>query len=1121
MVAGNPGGDSERWFLASIAEGSVILVEDENGVLDGDLPRAAVELRIDGEPVALCEPGAGHGVDPLLGINQLRNSDLEDGLQCWDVRPGEHTKGLRAGVDRNEAWSIKEVRTGYLRAKRAASIDELVYADPIDGEFIPIRGDQRFAASGYFATRRCQGELTVQFFDQAMCLLGEVTQSIGKARGGRKLKRYAHTAVAGVSPGVARFARLLVRKLPTASGEDSYLFFARLWFGYADSDVQSQWSPPPLAADVVSWLRRRGPACRISRIPLPAGCFDGETHTIEAIDRASGRQINGSPQRFRAHPDVTGAVQALAGTSVVGWIQARDNDPVGLTLYIDGAKVTTGLSDWYGERRQDFRLPIPPVWLDGLPHLVTVKVMETGKVLGELAGVLPSVSTHWSTLQQYAGPNTPAWLAPAAGRRYENLRRWLASSVCLDREQWSERFAQLGQTHEILVQGINGTWDFAPLGFPCVNDPLVSVIIPVHDQFAITYSCLAALSFAYNRTPFEVIVVDDGSTDETRVLPELISGVSYVRNETARGFVRACNLGASKARGRYVVFLNNDTEPAGRWLDELLFVFDAFDDVGIAGSKLVYPNGRLQDAGGIVWNSGNPWIYGRDGNPEEPKYNYTRQVDYLTGASIMLPRDLWDAVGGFSEEFCPAYFEDTDLAFKVRAMGKRVVYAPLSVVYHYEGMSRKFGDDLDVKIFQEINRPIFKDKWIDAYTSHGEEGRDLELVKDRNVQYRVLMIDYMAPRPEYDAGSYAAIQEIRLLQSLGCKITFLPLDLRYLGDQTLILQRLGVECLYAPFVTSIEDLLAERGAEFDVVYITRYTVARQVIRAVRRHASRAKVLFCNADLHFLRTLRAALADKDPDTLEAAIYIRDAEMEVMRKVDVVLSYNTTEHAIILSHNLGSTKTVTAPWVVEVKDDVPPFEARRDIAFLGAFRHPPNLQAVKFFIMEVMPLLRQRLPGVRFRVYGSDAPEELTALESEDVLIEGYVQDVSEVYDTCRVFVAPLLAGAGLKGKVIESLAHGAPSVLSPVAAEGTGLRHGLETFVAETPEQWATMITALYQDPQVWQEISTQARAYARAAYSFEHGRELMAKAMEAAGLSGVYPPTPSEALVSRTARSKI
>ena len=1114
--------ESQRWILASIENGCVVLIEDDDRVLTGDPEsRAGVELRIDGEPVVLCEPGTGRAIDPLLDINQLRNSDLSDGLACWDVRPGKHTTGLRAGVDLGEAWSIKNVRTGYLRAKRTLSVDELVYLDPIDGELIPVRSAQRFAASGYFATLRCQGELVVQFFDDAMTFLGEVSQAIGKARGGRKLKRYAHTVVAGVSPADSRFMRFLVRKLPTSSGSDSYLFFTRFWFGYVDRGPQTSWSPVPLAAGAVSWLRRRGPACRVSRIPLPGGCFDGKTHTIEAIDLASGSQVNGAPRRFRAHSVVSGAVHGIVGTSVVGWVESDDKDSVGLTLVIDGTRVASELTERFSGRRRHFFLNIPPVWLDGLPHHLTVKATESGKVLGELAEVLPSVSTSSSFLQLDAGPNTPAWFAPAASRRYENLRQWLASSANCDGPQWRDRFAQLGLTHEILVQGFNAARDPAPLAFPHMEDPIVSVIVPVHNQFAITYSCLAALSFAYNQTPFEVIVVDDGSGDETTVLPELISGVTFVRNQRAQGFVRACNRGARHARGRYLVFLNNDTEPTFRWLDELLFVFEAFDDVGMAGSKLLYPDGRLQDAGGIVWNNGNPWNYGRNENPEGPKVNYSRQVDYLSGASIMLSREAWDAVGGFSEEFCPAYFEDTDLAFKIRAIGKRVVYAPLSVGYHMEGMSRNLANELDVKAFQEINRPIFKKKWAKAFRGNGDEGQDVDLVKDRNIEYRALVIDHMTPRPEYDAGGYAAIQEIRLLQSLGCKVTFLPVDLRYLGDQTQMLQRLGVECMHAPHVASIEDVLAKRGAEFQIVYITRYTVAKQVIRAVRRYAPHAKVLLCNADLHFLRTLRAALAEKDPENLVAAITIRDEELEVMREVDVVLSYSTTEHAVILSHNLGMTKTVTAPWVVEVKDDVPPFEARGDIAFLGAFRHPPNAPAVKFFATEVMPLLRPRLPGVRFRVYGSDAPEELIALEGEDVLIEGYVKNVTQVYDTCRVFVAPLLAGAGLKGKVVESLAHGTPSVISPVAAEGIGLRHGQETFVAETPEHWAALITALYQDPELWQAVSNQARDFARLTFSFQRGRELMAKAMEAAGVSGVYPPRPSRALVSRSARNTI
>ena len=157
--------------------------------------------------------------------------------------------------------------------------------------------------------------------------------------------------------------------------------------------------------------------------------------------------------------------------------------------------------------------------------------------------------------------------------------------------------------------------------------------------------------------------------------------------DTSLGFVRGCNKGADRARGEYVVFLNNDTEPAFKWLDELVESFALFDRVGLAGSKLLYPDGRLQEAGGIVWKNGNPWNYGRLANPFDPRFSYTRQADYLSGAAVLIPTKLWKAVGGFSDEFAPAYFEDTDLAFKVREAGYKTLLVATSIVYHFEGVT--------------------------------------------------------------------------------------------------------------------------------------------------------------------------------------------------------------------------------------------------------------------------------------------------------------------------------------------------------------------------------------------------------------------------------------------------
>jgi len=317
------------------------------------------------------------------------------------------------------------------------------------------------------------------------------------------------------------------------------------------------------------------------------------------------------------------------------------------------------------------------------------------------------------------------------------------------------------------------------------------------------------------------------------------------------------------------------------------------------------------------------------------------------------------------------------------------------------------------------------------------------------------------------------------------------------------LQRQGIECVYAPYCSPISHFIAERGREFDVIYITGYPVAQRYVEIIRREAPRARIMFCNADLHFLREIRAALVGNDPEAMRAAMETREAELEVMRKVDVTLCYTEAEAAVILSHNLGSGRVMRSPWVVESKGRQAGFAARRDLAFLGNFGHPPNWDAVMFFIDEVMPALRSALPGVRFMVYGTEMPDALRNKAAADVILAGYVADVAEVYDTCRVFIAPLRSGAGIKGKVIGALAAGVPMVLSSVAAEGTGIAHGREAFVADGVAEWVEGIGALYADEARWMAMSDSAVALARSQYSFAAARKRMRAALAAVD---VYTP---------------
>lgn len=736
--------------------------------------------------------------------------------------------------------------------------------------------------------------------------------------------------------------------------------------------------------------------------------------------------------------------------------------------------------------------------LDGRAHLVELRDLHGLTTLASLYQVLPLHITPWNALQVHARPPLDRSLAPEARHILRSYQHWFEHL----RRSGPDHVPPLDLLERELSQGFKKRHAYPRIAFARPAEPLVSIVIPVHNRCEVTYLCLCSLLFAFNETSFEVIIVDDGSTDETRHLDDFVDGIEIVRHEAARGFVRSCNHGAGRARGEFVVLLNNDTLVTARWLDELVAAFRNFDRVGVAGSKLVYPDGRLQEAGGVIWGSGNPWNVGRDGNPEDPRYNYLRKVDYVSGAALMIPRALWQNVGGFSEEFAPAYFEDTDLAMKVRETGHFVVYVPTSTVYHFEGQSAGTSIASGMKSFQEVNRPKFRKKWAHAYREHGREGEGLDREKDRAAAIRVLFIDHQFPFVDNDAGSYAAFQEVRMLQALGAKVTFMPRNLAWMDRHTAALQRIGVECLYAPYVMNFFQYISECSAEYDLVFVTRYKIAEQVIPLVRAASPRTKIAFNLADLHYLREFREAAAKTPGYSRGHAEATRLTELATVETSDITFSYSDVELDILRREARPGTTLAKMPWIVDCSGRTTRFSSTRDILFLGGFGHPPNIQAVKYFANQVMPLMRQRLPGVAFNVIGSGARAKVPELKSDDVRILGYVPNVGEHLDRTRVFVAPLLAGAGLKGKVLDAISHGLACVLSPVAAEGTGLVDGVNCLIADSPAAWADCVTKLYTDEVLWNEIGTNALKLARTEYSFSRGVDVIEQALTQIAVTG-------------------
>ncbi|MDG1168192.1 MAG: glycosyltransferase [Sulfitobacter sp.] len=764
-----------------------------------------------------------------------------------------------------------------------------------------------------------------------------------------------------------------------------------------------------------------------------------------------------------------------------------------LVLSIDGQHVKP-----LSIQKGDTVIRLPSKYLNGHVRLISLKDKSGSVTLFEQHQLLPYTTTPEDVMRRESAAPFPNALLPQTPHRYTALKAVMQAAG--PKTDLSQIIFAL-QTLEGGPENVT----LEPLHFPAVSNPDVSVIIPAHNNIAFTYLTLCSLLMGQNDASFEVIVVDDGSTDETTKLEELVSGITVVRPLVAQRFIRACNAGAERARGEYIALLNNDVEVTAGWLDELIAAFSRFDNVGLVGSKLLYPNGDLQDAGGIVWNSGNPWNYGKGQNPNAPEYSYARQADYLSGAALLAPASVWRELGGLSSYLEPMYFEDTDFAFKVRAAGYSTWFIPSSVVYHFEGMTSGTDVTSGFKKFQEINRPKFKRQWASAYSHFGPEGQSPDLEKDRGIIGRVLFIDYAPPRADKDAGSYAALQEMRLVQSLGYKVSFISTNMAHLGKYTQDLQKSGIEVIYAPFYMNPSAYLDEHARDFDAFYITRYYVAQGLVKQIRRQAPKAKILFNNADLHFLRELRAAQIDADTDQLDRARETRTQELDVIRSVDVVLSYTDIEHSVIQAYTDGQSKVVKCPWVVDVPDAVPAASSRYGLSFLGSFRHHPNAEGVKWFVHNILPRLIAKDPETELSIYGSGMGDDIRALGGPHVNPLGYIENAADAYDTHRVFVAPLLSGAGIKGKVISALAHGIPCVISPIAAEGIGLRSGYDCFIAERPEDWVRAIMRLTGDDMLWEQMSQNARTYMHSTMSYARGREMMRAAFEAAEMYGSRP----------------
>jgi arylsulfatase A-like enzyme/GT2 family glycosyltransferase/SAM-dependent methyltransferase len=647
--------------------------------------------------------------------------------------------------------------------------------------------------------------------------------------------------------------------------------------------------------------------------------------------------------------------------------------------------------------------------------------------------------------------------------------------------------------------------EYEKLVFKATEEPLVSIVIPVHNGWNVTYPCLSSVLRNSEDLSYEIILADDASVDETINISVYTENIRVIRNAENLGFLKNGNKAAGHARGKYILFLNNDTLVRENWMGSLLELMERDGKIGMVGSKLIFVDGTLQQAGGIIWSDGSVSHYGRGDDSNKPEFNYIKEVDYVSGACFMIRSDLWKKIGGFDTAFSPAYYEDVDLAFGARKQGYKVIYQPRSVVVHLESVSYGAGGERRRERHQIRNQRRFVEKWKDVLDSrHVADPQDTFHGRDRSKgKETILVVDQSVPDFDKYAGSRTSLHYLKIFLELGLNVKFIDDNYMKHGFRyepyTTRLEQLGIEVLsHDWYRENWGQWVNSHARSIDYAYLNR-PISIDYIDTLRR-GTKAKIIYNCIDFHYLREMREYEKTKDKPLLKLSKEHKKQEFYLFRKSDVVLTYSHYEKSI-LGKRLPKKNVQVIP-LFAYDEDLPlgpstDFEERKGLVFVGGFAHSPNVDGILWFINDVFPKILDKNPEMELSIIGSDIPEAISKFESKHICPVGFVSDekLREFYSKTRVAIVPLRFGAGIKGKVIEAIAHGVPIVTTEIGREGMRDMDGVVS-VANQPDEFAQSVLDIYLDEQKWVEMRRKQIDHGRKHFSLDYSKRLIRKVLD-------------------------
>lgn len=621
----------------------------------------------------------------------------------------------------------------------------------------------------------------------------------------------------------------------------------------------------------------------------------------------------------------------------------------------------------------------------------------------------------------------------------------------------------------------------AVLSFPG-GEPALSIIVVLFNQVALSYACLQSILRNVSM-PYEVIIVDNHSTDETNLLLDKIKGATIIRNDENLHFLKANNQAMEHVKGEYLLFLNNDTEIMASTISSAIHTLKNNEQCGAVGGKIVLPDGTLQEAGSIIWNDGSCLGYGRNESPQFPEFNFKRVTDYCSAAFLLTHTQLFREHGGFDNRFEPAYYEETDYCLWLQEKGLQVIYDPGALVSHFE-----FGSDISNtrKTLMQKNQLVFYEKHQQQLKKHfAFDSANFLMARfaaSQREKKKVLYLDDRVPHGDLGAGFPRSNTIVNMIKELGYDLTIYPLNYPKEDSWETAYRDINpyIEIARGHGLNGFKRFITLRKEYFDIIWISR----PHNMKAIKKH-----IFFLKDKCKIIYDAEAIFTDRKimKEEISGKIIAQEKKFKWYKNE---FKLSNTAHAIAcvsendaLKFRRSEKKDIfVLGHTMEINKFIPEFKERVGLLFVGNLDDDdsPNVDSVIWFVNDVFPLIRQKIPDMTLDIVGSDHSYRIQLIDKEGVFVHGKVASLSRFYNKCKIFVAPTRFAAGIPFKIHEAASFGLPIVATRLLCDQLGWHHRQELLAADIDKiDFAQKIIELYNNKDLWNALQNNAMTFIR------------------------------------------